>query len=426
MSGSVTFPLATLSAVVTPTGISAPTLAQIVLSLQASYASIYGTDIVWDPALQDTQWVGIIAQAVFDANQTAIAVYNQFSPATAVGVGLSSVVKINGIQRETPTNSTADVILGGAPGTIINLGTVGDDLNLGTTWSLPPSVTIEPSGTLATTVTCVQPGSVAADANTLINILSPVGIGWQTVTNSSNASPGVPLESDAVLRNRQTQSTALPALTPLDSVVGNLLNLGGVTGVGGYVNNTGTTDMNGVPAYSWALVVNGGTLQDVVNVIGQGKTPGPPTFGGVSGAYVSPYGIPETIQFSVPAEETIIIAITLKPLAGFSSAIAVEIQNSVAAFINSLNLIPGSMTGNGVLISRLYVPAQLAWSGYGPAQSSNPAYQQLMSLTPLAASYEIMTIAAAISPGTPTATDVPIAWNQIADTSASDVNITVS
>ena len=105
--------LQTLSAVVSSTGITAPALNDILDTLISNFQSIYGVDVYLGPDTQDGQWLGILAQAIYDSNQTAVAVYNQFSPQYAIGAGLSSVVKINGLLREVSTNSTAVVLIVG-------------------------------------------------------------------------------------------------------------------------------------------------------------------------------------------------------------------------------------------------------------------------------------------------------------------------
>ena len=78
-----TYPLATLAAQVTSTGISAPSYNDILSSLTASFQGIYGSDAYLGPDSQDGQLLAVVAQAIYDCNQTAIAVYNQFSPQTA-------------------------------------------------------------------------------------------------------------------------------------------------------------------------------------------------------------------------------------------------------------------------------------------------------------------------------------------------------
>src|SRR5271154_490822 len=139
---STTLPLPTVAATVTPAGISAPSFALALSSWQASYSGIYGSDVVLTADSQDGQWLGIQEAAVNDCNMAAIFVYNQFSPATAQGVGLSSVVKINGLTRQASSNSTAVVTITGQAFSAISDGLVGDNQNLGTQWALPSLVTI--------------------------------------------------------------------------------------------------------------------------------------------------------------------------------------------------------------------------------------------------------------------------------------------
>ncbi|MDC6130680.1 hypothetical protein PPH41_22675, partial [Burkholderia gladioli] len=61
----------------------------------------------------------VFAQAIADSNSVAIGIHNSFSPSKAVGAALSSNVKINGIEREAPSYSSADLDLGGQAGTAI-------------------------------------------------------------------------------------------------------------------------------------------------------------------------------------------------------------------------------------------------------------------------------------------------------------------
>ena len=60
----------------------------------------YGSDAVLTPDSQDGQLLAVFAQAIYDNGQALIAIYNSFSPATAQGAGLSSLVKINGLARD--------------------------------------------------------------------------------------------------------------------------------------------------------------------------------------------------------------------------------------------------------------------------------------------------------------------------------------
>lgn len=380
------------------TGIHAPQYADILAYLQTQYRAIYGDDVYLGNDSQDGQFLGIIAAAINDSNASAIAVYNSFSPATGQGNGLSSTVKINGIARLVASNSEVDVTIGGVAGTIINNGVVSDD-NGTYNWNLPSSVTIPNTGTITVTATCAITGAISATSGTITKIQTPT-YGWQTVTNPSAASPGNPVETDAELRVRQSQSVSIPAQTVLDATTGALANLTGVTAVRAYENPTGTTDSNGLPGHSVSFVVQGGDAMTIAQTIYNKKTPGALTYGSTSETIYNAAGIPTTINFYRPTPEPIAVAITLHALTGYTTLIAAEIQAAIAAYINGLTI------GDDVLIPRLYVPAQLAGSAD--------------SLT-----FEIVTVKAAIKPGAPGTSDIAIAFNQLATCAVADVSVTV-
>ena len=107
-------------------GIDAPDFAKILAVLNERVREIFGDDIYIEPDSQDGQLLGVYSLALSDLNAAAVAVYNAFSPATAQGNGLSSVVKINGLRRKLPSRSQAEVRIGGVVGTVIRNGIVSD------------------------------------------------------------------------------------------------------------------------------------------------------------------------------------------------------------------------------------------------------------------------------------------------------------
>ena len=165
------YPLPTLSFTVDEFGISAPSYADILGSLKYSYRSIYGQDVNLDDDTQDGQWLAVLAAGFNDNNAAAIAAFNAQSPSTAQGNGLSSIVKLNGLQRQAQSNSTADILIVGETGTIVTGGVIGDNVGLGTKWNLFPVFTIPDSGEVVVTATCQTPGAITAEPGTLTNIL---------------------------------------------------------------------------------------------------------------------------------------------------------------------------------------------------------------------------------------------------------------
>lgn len=342
--------ITTTACTVSPTGISAPSFADILDFLKAQYFGIFGSDIDIDPDTQDGQLIAIFAAAVNDSNAATISTYNAFSPATAQKNGLSSVVKINGIMRDVPSFSEVDIDVVGVAGTILLNCVVKDAAS--NNWSLPDTVTIPIGGAITVTAICQTLGAVIAPPGTVNQIATPT-LGWQTATNSSSATPGAPVESDAALRQRQTISTAIPSLTVLDGIIGAVASVPGVDRYRGYENDTNITDGNGIPAHTISLVVEGGDAIAIANAIMAKKTPGTGTFGTTSETVTDVYGIAHIIKFYRPTLSAVTVAIALTALSGYTSNIGVEIQNAVAAYITGLGI------GQKVMLTRVYLPANL-------------------------------------------------------------------
>ena len=332
MSGP--YPLATLAVTISATGISAPSFYDIQQSLFASYLAIYGIDVSQDPSTQDYQWITVQAQAINDVNNAVIAAYNNMSPATAVGAGLSSNVKINGLQREVFGFSNAPVTIIGQAGTIITSGIATDGVYQ---WALPANVVIPSGGSINQTVTCLTPGAIASASGAINQIVNPQ-LGWQSITNTAAATLGAPVETDAALRLRQEQSTELPALSITGGLYGALKNLPGVTQVKIYENDTKVTDGDGVPANSICVVIEGGNAVTIAQTIQLYKGQGCGTYGSTSETAYDQAGIPITINFDAPTQDTILVNLTLTPLAGYVSTTGTNVINALVNAINGLGI----------------------------------------------------------------------------------------
>ncbi|PRF07124.1 baseplate J/gp47 family protein [Burkholderia multivorans] len=334
--------LTTIAPTIDANGITAPTYADVLAYLQDQYRSIYGADTYLEPDSQDGQLLGVFAKAISDVNSVAIAIYRSFSPATAQDDALSSNVKINGIARKAASYSSADLVLVGQAGATITNG-AAKDAN-GVQWLLPATVTIPPSGTITVTATCATIGDVSARAGTINQIATPA-LGWQSVTNPADAAEGAPVENDAVLRQRQTVSTALPSLTVLDGIIGAVANVAGVTRYVAYENDTSATDANGIPSHSISLVVEGGDATAIANAIAAKKTPGAGTYGTTDVIVTDIYGRPITIKFFRPVDAPITATVTLKALTGYTSQAGQQIQQAVSDYINGVQ-IGGGLSGS--------------------------------------------------------------------------------
>jgi uncharacterized phage protein gp47/JayE len=95
--------------------------------------------------------------------------------------------------------------------------------------------------------------AVAGDLTTIVNAVS----GWESVTNLLDATPGRAIATDSELRLLREQELATGGSSPINALRAELLNVPDVTAVTIFVNNTDTTDADGLPPHSIEAMVRG-------------------------------------------------------------------------------------------------------------------------------------------------------------------------
>ena len=220
------------------------------------------------------------------------------------------------------------------------------------TWNLPSTVTIPGGGQITVTATSAIAGDVQALAGT-INKIVTLQAGWYTVNNLQAAVLGSPIESDSELRARQTISTALASLSPMDSLMGAVAAVDGVSRLRGYENDTDAPDGNGVPAHSICVVVEGGDATEIAEAIFLKKNIGCGTYGTTTIEVYDYKDNPVNISFSHASPVYISVKIIIDSLPGYSSIVGDEIKDAVAAYINSIDI------GDDVFLTEITAAASL-------------------------------------------------------------------
>lgn len=339
---------------VSENGITAPSYDEILDYFQSQARSIFGNDLNLDADTQDGQLIAIFAAALHDVNSQAIATYNAYNPKTATGIALDNAVAMNGLKRQEATASQVDLRLIGQAGTVITNGAAIDSFE--NRWLLPAEVVIPVSGEITVTATAEELGDIEAAANSITRIGTPT-LGWQSVTNPNAATVGVAVETDAQLRVRQAQSTALPSISLWEGIISSLLNLPGVIRVSGVKNDTNVEDDNGIPGHTIAMIVDGGQVEEIGRTIFLKKAEGTGTYGDVHTTYIDTYGFPNTVSFSRPKIVKISCKLEIVPAADYLSTVADEIKQRIADYINGLAI------GESVNIARVLTAAIMECPG---------------------------------------------------------------
>ena len=390
---------------ITAVGCIRPTFADCLAYVQTAYQAIYGTDVVVDPDPQDGQFLALLASAIHDCNGQTLAAYKAYSPTTAQGNGLSSIVKINGIRRKSATYSTCDFLHVGQAYTTITGGLVTDANDY--QWSFP-TFTIPASGQITVTGTCTTIGAIALPVGSVDTangkgVIATLQRGWQSVRNFSDAAAGLPVETDSQLRQRQALSVGLPAQTVLESLMGALYALTNVTRIRAYENDTDIPDpITQAPGHTLTLVVEGGDNTQIASVIGAKKSPGVGTYGGQLVSLDDAYGISHPIRFFRPTPLPIAWRVVVRPKAGYTADVAAAIKTALASYTASV------IIGGNQELASAYSVAGLAGD-------------------PRAVSFEVVGLQAVRRDGTvDTYGDVQAAFNEAPTCSITDVSVTTT
>jgi len=244
---------------------------------------IYGADIDLGQNTPDGQRIGIIAKAILDGQSFGALLYSQMDVDFSFGSFQDVICKIAGVYRSPAKKSQADIDIVTDRDLTLEAGYTIQDVN-GQKW-LTDSDNVLTTGSNVITVFADTFGPIQAESST-INVPVTIVLGVDSVNNPLAATVGVDEESDEQLRRRRNKSLQNPAYSTLGSLIAKIGQLEGVTDVVGYENNTGSNDAS-IPldARTIWLIVEGGEVADIGEVMAKQKTGGTPMKGAVTATY---------------------------------------------------------------------------------------------------------------------------------------------
>lgn len=312
----------------TPQGLTIQTLPEILAELADGTSqfpglkAIYGADINLDPNSPDGQLLNIIAQAKIDMLELINQLFSSFDPDEAVGVNLDRRCAINGIKRaggtytQQPVEITVDraLTLQGLDTTPTAPFTVQD--TAGNIYQLVSNAIFLGAGTSTLIFQAKEVGAVTSALNSITDVVT-VTLGVESANNTATASiVGVAQESDAALRTRRARSVSIPSKGYLDGLIGSLLDLDGVTQAEVYENITNVTDARGIPAHSIWVIIQGGDVDQIANVIYVKRSLGCGMKGSIAVGIVQKDGLTLTINFDRPIIQHLYIKFNIEAISG--------------------------------------------------------------------------------------------------------------
>ncbi|UVE47619.1 hypothetical protein KS461_10130 [Pseudomonas chlororaphis] len=301
---------------ITSTGVIVPDTAEIQAEVISEWKASFGQDL--DVGAETPQGVMITAEVEARDNvaRNNADLANQINPDQAGGIFLDAIWSLTRGGRLAATRSQAiGVILGGQPGTIIQVGSRASVEGTGDLFELAATVIIGSNQEAIGVFQSVEFGPIKAPATQLKNIVTGV-LGWETVSNPANAIEGRLQESDISARRRRRNTLALQSVAMPEATVSRLYDTEGVESLSFRENITNTPQtIDGVllKPHSVYACVDGGSDQAVAEALLASKSLGSGWNGSVTVNVVNAAsGQTYVVQFDRPQVVPVFIRVTAR------------------------------------------------------------------------------------------------------------------
>ena len=307
------------------------------------------------------QFSFIVAEAIAECWEQAFQASNVRRPRNAKGAILRGLIQLNGLLAKFGSQTQINVKFTGLKDATIPQGSLISDVENSVNYSVDKSVTIGADGTATGTATALTKGPINPNNNTVIVIKTPT-YGWTNVTNTGVVVVGAEPQTDEELHLEQQRATSNTAYRQIDAIYSGLLNVSGVEFARVYQNTGLTTDSRGIEAKSVAVVVVGGTNEDIANSIAKKSANINSFFGTTEVDVTDNQGQVNKIKFSRPEEVEIDVEVNITVTdsalfpASKQDAIDQIKQNIITYAEYNLQATEGFAPGVDVVRTRLYTP----------------------------------------------------------------------
>lgn len=301
--------------------------------VENEYRAAFGDDL--DVSPETPQGVMITAETLArDAvirNNAALA--NQINPNLAGGVFLDAILALTGTRRDAAERSTVVATLSGVPGTIVPAGVIAATAD-GNQFELTSTVIIGTGGNITGNFQSLLFGAIQVPIGALTEIVSGV-LGWESVTNSTAATPGRAEQSDEQARAYRRNALAIQGQSTAEAITSGLYATDNVRSLQfreNVTSSTATIDGISLVAHSVWVCVDGGTDDDVAATLLRKKSAGA-NFNGSTTVNVleETSGQTYAVKFERPGEVPVLARVTIKAGASLADPIS-AVKDAVVTY----------------------------------------------------------------------------------------------
>lgn len=268
-------------------GFKAESFTEILTRLSNGLKNIYGQDINLDQDTPDGQQLGIQANIISDFQDLALYIYNSMDPDLADGANFDKLLKLLARTRLPSSRSTVDIEMVLNKTVSIPASYTIKDLN-NQNWIIGTAQTLD-AGTHLVSFYSEDWGNITAEPNTIneqVTILTEV----VSLNNPDSAIAGRDEETITQVRERRNKILEINASSTIGNIIGKILDLNGVVDAVPYENMTKIYDpVRDIQPNSYWIVVKGGDIAQISEIIAKDKTGGTGLKGQVETVYIEKF-----------------------------------------------------------------------------------------------------------------------------------------
>ena len=297
-------------------------LSEIQTFLQTNY-SPNGEEISFASNSPDGQFTEILASIGTAIRELLASVYNATDPSKCESTQQDTKYQLNYLTRKGGSWTLQDiditanktVTLKGLDGNFESENgdafTVADDA--GNNWYLVDTTTIIQNSTKRCEFRAQNQGPIIPTIGTITNMVTIVN-GVTSVNNTQGYTTlGSETESDYDFRIRREKSLSNQSGNNADMILGNILDLQGVTQCNVHDNDTNSTDSTGTAAHTLWVIADGGASDDIAEIIYSNKG-GSGTRGSITVPITTSAGQIININFDRPITKALYIKFDIQPI----------------------------------------------------------------------------------------------------------------
>lgn len=239
--------------IVDAAGVQVKNLTEIIADISARLTASINPNLRFEPGGVLKNVVDAVALEALSLNEGLLAVANFLNRNTAEGASLDNLGFIVGVPRLLATRSTGIITATGVSMTLIPADSKVR-VPEGPIFRTTADAAIGGGGTVDIAIESVELGAIAAQDTSITEIVDGV-IGWTSVTNADDVTPGREIEDDFDYRARQPTALQRGTTATDQGIRAAVEDVDNVLAVTVRSNRELTTDGDGIPGKSFRPVV---------------------------------------------------------------------------------------------------------------------------------------------------------------------------